>query len=110
MKITPKQQFWLDHVQKAIKSGLSYVDYANREAINLKALYNWKSLLDKKGLINNEQPSVSPFVTVKQSPLAVISRNKNKDIVLTVDIALPNGIHIHCQALNQDVLQLLAAL
>lgn len=109
MKVTRKQQYWLEQIEKANKSGLSYAEFARQEAINLKALYNWKSLLAQKGLIVKGTLSSSPFMEVTPPTISTPSRPFDPNIT-TIDIVLANGIRIHCQTLSKDTLQCLASL
>ena len=65
--LTKKQRFWLNHIQSAQSQGLSLSRYASQHDLSLKALYNWRWLLKRKGLMDNASPQ--PFVPVVQQPI-----------------------------------------
>ncbi len=49
--ITFKQQYWLNYILTAKNSELSFADYAEQYQLNIKALYNWRNLLQMKELL-----------------------------------------------------------
>lgn len=53
-QLTAKQQFWHDHIKKAQEAGVSFATYAEQENLNLKAFYNYRYLLRRKGLIESD--------------------------------------------------------
>ncbi|MEM1174025.1 MAG: hypothetical protein AAGI27_04380 [Pseudomonadota bacterium] len=67
--ITQRQQYWLDHIRAAGDFDGSIADYARSEGLKPKELYQWKTLLAKRGLLNgvtleDAAASASGFVRV----------------------------------------------
>lgn len=110
MKITPKQRYWLDHVKRADNSGLRYTTYARQENINHNALYNWKSILIKKGLLASAPSKASPFVDITPSVTMIPSRAMWGHTPSMIDVVLPNGILIRLDELRKEILDLLVTL
>lgn len=50
-KLTPKQQFWLDHMRQADAAGQTLSQYANDTNLNIQLLYNWRKKLRGQGLL-----------------------------------------------------------
>jgi hypothetical protein len=81
--ISERQQYWLDHILAADKFNGSLVEYANVEGLRVKDLYQWKTLLARRGLIAGKAAKPKAFVPVRKtisSPQAVL--------------VLPNGARI----------------
>ncbi len=47
-----KEKYWLDHIRQAEQSDETFKSYAERQGLNLKALYDWRSRLKSKGVID----------------------------------------------------------
>lgn len=47
-----KEKYWLDHIRQAEHSGETFKRYAERHGLNLKALYDWRSRLKSKGVLD----------------------------------------------------------
>jgi len=64
--ITERQQFWLEHVEAAAAHDGSIADYARSEGLKPKELYQWKTLLARRGLLEPLDPLATPpnFVRV----------------------------------------------
>jgi len=95
MKSQNLEQFWLQHSIAAESSNMPLTEYAKQHQLNIKAFYNWRSILRKKKLIpeSNLPVSQSSFVKVNSSPDSDISASKiTSDLQITV--TLPNSIRI----------------
>jgi transposase len=69
MTMTKRQQFWLAHIQAAMRSGEQLQQYAKRHGLSVAAFYNAKSVFKRTGLLTSElEPSA--FVPVQISPQA----------------------------------------
>ena len=91
--LTKKQQYWHDHIQQAKASNETLSDYANQHGLDVKALYNYRWLLRRKGLLG--QSTVSPaFVKVTQPATPVQHA--------TVTIRFPNGMRVDVSARHDD--------
>lgn len=55
--LTVRQQFWLTHIQAAMKSGEQLQGYAKRHGLSLAGLYNAKSVLKRAGLLKSASSS-----------------------------------------------------
>lgn len=90
--LTEKQQYWLDHIQQAEASRQSLRQYAQQQALSLKALYQYRWLLRKKGVLN-EAAEVPAFVKVVP-PFAPAP-------YATVTVQFPNGIRVELTGYDQ---------
>jgi hypothetical protein len=72
--MTQRQQFWLAHIQAAMKSGEGLKRYANTHRLSLGALYNAKSVFKRAGLLKSPSSELapSPFVPVQIAPQASV--------------------------------------
>ncbi len=93
--LTKKQQYWLDQIQQAESSNQTLRQYAQQQALSLKALYQYRWLLRKKGVLD-ETDQEQPFVKVSP-PVVPIPQT-------TVTVHFPNGIRVelagHAPALS----------
>ncbi len=93
--LTQKQQYWLEHIQQAHATGQSLSDYAAQHDLRLKALYQYRWLLRKKGVLD-EADQAPAFVKVSP-PVVPIPQT-------TVTVHFPNGIRVelagHAPALS----------
>ncbi len=103
-KITLKQQYWLDHILAAKKSELSFADYAKQHQLNIKALYNWRKLLQKKGLLGTAEHKESAFLKVSSLPTNALSNRTS------ITVTLPNGVRIDIPSIISDLPQLIQTL
>ena len=81
--ITRRQQYWLDHIKAADASDGTLVEYAKAQGMKVKVLYQWKTVLARRGLLAAKK-SVPAFVAVQSS-----KRLANCRIVLL------NGTQVH---------------
>ena len=51
--MTQRQQFWLAHIQAALRAGRGLKHYASAHRLSLGALYNAKSVLKRDGLLKS---------------------------------------------------------
>ena len=49
--ITERQQHWLNHIKAADSFDGSVADYARAEGLTPKELYQWKTILTRRGLL-----------------------------------------------------------
>jgi hypothetical protein len=72
MTMTKRQQFWLAHIEAAMRSGEQLQRYAKRHGLSVAALYNAKSAFKRVGLLKRTStaPSPSTFVPVQIAPQA----------------------------------------
>ncbi|MCP4875826.1 MAG: hypothetical protein GY896_10185 [Gammaproteobacteria bacterium] len=82
--ITERQQYWLDRVQAADAFNGTLVEYAKVEGLKVKDLYQWKTILMKRGFLAKPVPSA--FVPVEET----VRTNKPAQAALV----LPNGYRI----------------
>jgi transposase-like protein len=61
LPITERQQFWLDHIQSAEAFDGSVADYARAHELTPQELYQWKTILTRRGLLSGRK-RVSDFV------------------------------------------------
>jgi hypothetical protein len=47
-----KEKYWLDHIRQAEQCGETFKHYAERQGLKLHALYDWRSRLRSKGLLD----------------------------------------------------------
>lgn len=65
--MTQRQQFWLAHIQAALRAGRGLKHYASAHRLSLGALYNAKSVLKRDGLLKSgsTELAASAFVPVQ---------------------------------------------
>ena len=85
--ITERQQHWLDHIQAAETFDGSIADYARSEGLKPKELYQWKTLLSKRGLLNDAAAAATDTGFVR-----VIAPARP----LGMSLVLPNGVDCVC--------------
>ncbi len=81
--LTPRQQFWLEHLRACAEQGLSLKAYAQANDLPVGALYAAKSALKRRGFVaDNAPPAVAAsFVPVRIARAEAVFR-----------VLLPNGI------------------
>ena len=82
--MTERQQYWLDHVQAANVFDGSVADYARAHDLTPKELYQWKTILTRRGLLPGKKRR-SDFVQVV-TPSSVSPTG--------VSLVLPNGVRL----------------
>ena len=94
--LTQIQEGWLDHVNKAAEQKLSMSAYAKQNNLPLKAFYNARSFLMKKGIL----PSISnpPLATLTVTP------ERRPELTTSCRITLCNGIIIDLNDVNLTTL------
>ena len=81
--ITERQQYWLDHIQAADEFEGTLVAYAKAESLKVKDLYQWKTLLARRGIIDGKAAKQKAFVPVRETTNST-----------EVALVLPNGVRI----------------
>jgi len=84
LPITERQQFWLDHLRSAEVFDGSVADYARAHELTPKELYQWKTILTRRGLLPGKKRG-SDFVQVV-TPCPVSPTG--------VSLVLPNGVRL----------------
>ena len=65
-QMTRRQQFWLAHIQAAMRGGQQLQQYAKHHGLSIAALYNAKSVFKRAGLLESASAvQVSAFVPVQ---------------------------------------------
>lgn len=86
IKITERQQYWLEHIQAAGDFDGTLAEYARSAGLKSKELYSWKGILRSRGLL--DQPAASsPSGFVR-----VIAPARPSG----VSLVLPNGVRLEC--------------
>lgn len=80
--VTKRQQYWLDHIKAADASDGTLVEYAKAQGMKVKVLYQWKTVLVRRGLLAAKQASPG-FVAVQRPKRMANCR-----------IVLPNGTQV----------------
>ncbi len=82
--ITERQQYWLDHILAADGFNGTLVEYARVEGLKVKDLYQWKTLLARRGLLSDKksQPAFVPIAAPTSS------------IRTSMSLLLPNGVRL----------------
>lgn len=81
--ITERQRYWLDHILAAEAFNGTLVEYARVECLKVKDLYQWKTLLARRGVIAGKADKPKAFVAVRESPAAS-----------KATLVLPNGVRL----------------
>ncbi len=84
-EITERQQYWLDHIQAAKAFDGSIADYARAQGLTPKELYQWKTILTRRGLLASKKASTD-FVQVMGPPRSGESASAS--------LVLPNGVRL----------------
>ena len=51
IKLTERQQFWLDHIQAARAAKLPLARYAREHGLKTKDIYQWSAILVRRGAL-----------------------------------------------------------
>ncbi len=81
MKLTERQQYWLEHIQACEASGKSVTSYAAEHGFHVGAMYAGKKMLVRKGALRGAQRS--RFQRLQTVPVTVDQKWR---------IQLPNGV------------------
>ena len=99
--LTKTQRYWLDHVQSAKTNQQSFSDYAKQHPLNLKAFYNYNSILRKKGLLGDASKKKSSFIAVEAPAKRLPPWAK-------LSVVFPNDISIEIVSDNKDLREILS--
>ena len=69
MKLTERQQYWLEHIQACEASGKSVTTYAAEHGFHVGAMYAGKKMLVRKGALRG--PQRSRFQRLQTVPVTV---------------------------------------
>ncbi len=101
---TPRQRFWLEHLEACREQGLSLKAYARAHNLSLTALYAAKASLKRRGTSAEPSKPAPKLVPVRVAPGASMIR-----------VLLPNGVVVElpesidpkrCQALLASAIAL----
>lgn len=81
--ITERQQYWLDQIQAGEAFDGTLVEYASAEGLKVKDLYQWKTLLTRRGFIAAKADKPKAFVPVHKTASSA-----------QAVLVLPNGVRI----------------
>lgn len=70
---TDKEQFWLDHIEAASRSGLSIVQYAKQNDIKAQRLYQWRNVIKSRSTTISTEEKFTRVVTSTPLPSARIT-------------------------------------
>ena len=93
IKLTERQQFWLDHIQTARAANMALTRYAREHDLKDKDLYQWSAKLVRRGVL---APSVrnKQLVPVQLQPMTGCS------------VSFPSGARLEfSEAITGDVLR-----
>jgi len=82
--LTPRQQFWAEHLRQCAERGQSLVAYAAEHGLKVGGLYEAKSRLRRRGL---SPLAASRFVRVQPTPAGEAS-----PVATVYRVSLPNGV------------------
>ena len=84
--ITERQKFWRDHVLAAATFDGTIVEYAKANNLNTKDIYQWKTSLTKRGLLDrDEKKSSDDFVVV--APVATKQEKSEEFLALRLTLS-----------------------
>ena len=81
VKLTERQQYWLEHIQACEASGKSVTSYAAEHGFHVGAMYAGKKMLVRKGALRGAP--LSRFQRLQTVPVTVDQKWR---------IQLPNGV------------------
>lgn len=102
--LSARQQCQLDHIKSAMESNLPLTQYAKQNNLDVKALYNWKCVFVRKGLIAGKKKKAFTKVSPEALKSELVSQQPSTTAVL------PNGIVLNFSELSVAMLRLLKAL
>jgi len=91
IKLTNRQQYWLEHIQSCELAGISLARYAKENSINLQSMYTSKATLISKGVLS--KPNRPRF---QRAQLKVTSPKNDWRI------CLPNGLSVMIPDLSDE--------
>jgi transposase-like protein len=77
---TDLQRFWLAHARAAVASGLTVKEYAAREGLERKKLYEWRRKFKQRGLLAQRATetrfaAVQVLATAPSAPVRIVFPN-----------------------------------
>jgi hypothetical protein len=94
-ELTVRQRYWLEHIQSWNKSGQRMSEYAREQNFPVRAMYDAKKTLVKKGLL---PPSRSSYSSTRFDPVQIIESSNESQW----RVALPNGTVVEFRALLDE--------
>jgi len=97
--ITQRQKFWRDHVLAAAASDGTIVEYAKANGLKTKDIYQWKTSLTKRGLLERDEKKRSDdFVVLAPAPTTWKTSNE----FLTLRLTLSCGTRLELFSAEDD--------
>ncbi len=90
--LTKIQQGWLNHIHQATQQKISMSAYAKQNKLALKAFYNARSMLIKKGLL-------PPIIHKPLMPVTVVNLSSSKE-TSSCRITLCNGVIVELAGID----------
>ena len=59
-QLKEQQRYWWEHLQAAGTRGVTLAEYARAEQLDSDALYRWRALFRRKGLLGAEEQKQAP--------------------------------------------------
>jgi len=87
--ITERQKFWRDHVPAAAAFDGTIVEYAKANNLKSKEIYQWKTSLTKRGLLDRGEKNRSDDFVVA-APVATKQKKPEEFLSLRLKPQLPN--------------------
>ncbi len=112
--LTAKQQFWLDHIESCVSSGVTMRAYSEQHGLDLQRFYSWKKQLNALGVLSEkaitagrskgsvDRPQAcanqgsSPFLRAAVIPASAqtLSESAGQDRSFGARVILANGVTI----------------
>lgn len=86
--LTERQRYWVEHIQSWNKSGKRMTAYAREQNFPVRAMYDAKKTLVKKGILPRSRTSYS---SMRFQQVQIIETSNESDRESAWRIALPNG-------------------
>ena len=83
-ELTERQRYWLDHIQASERTGGTMKAYAQEHGLIVQELYQWKSWLVRKGILNTREDGGSLFERL------IVERDSTTE--RDCCLRLPNGV------------------
>ena len=97
----PKQQLWLERVQRWQRSQLTIRDFCARHRLSEPSFYSWKRILTERGLLSSaDAATTQPGTTARPStPLFVAATVADAAVVpQPLEVVLPDGLSVRVAA------------
>lgn len=83
--ISERQQYWLEHVCAAVNSDHSQAEYARTHGLKVRDLYQWKTLLTRRGFSFDQQKAVQATPTENSVGTSANDRKRGGSVNTGID-------------------------